>query len=363
VIIAPLDSILKGSERVDISAILTVLGQVTFMLLAALFLYLRLGFMWLFIAALINMPITIVLQAWVIRRYKLSPPRFRINPQMWLHVIVAGLPFGFIQLSTSFAFRVDTIVLSANVPDMQIGFYKAAYNLVFMLLSVSTSFNNAVLPTLTREHALNPQTVKNWYYNSVRVMIFLSLPIAIGTTLLSYDITVLLYEPSFAPAAVALAILIWDLPFVMYHSFCGNVTQSIRRERAAARIYGTLGIFNLLVNLAFVPRFGIVGSSFATVLTDFLGAAQYYFLLRHEFGAGLEFTRLLRIAMAAVFMGLIVYLASSLPVLIVIVIGAASYLGLVWISGAFTKEEKTRFAQILLQVARLLTRRLRATPV
>jgi O-antigen/teichoic acid export membrane protein len=358
VVIAPLNSVLTGSERVDIQQVLEVVMQVTTMIFSTLFLLMHLDFVWLFIAGIINLPIVIALQVWAIRRNKLSPPRFHINPGMWMALIRFGLPFGMIQLSLSFAFRADTVVLSQyKVSDAEIGMYNVAYNLVLMLLGISISFNTAILPTLAREHTVRPETVKTWYYSAARMMFFIGLPVTIGTMLLAPKIINFLYphKPDVFGSWVPLSILIWDLPFVIYHSFCGNIVQSIKREGSAARVYVSLGIFNILANLFLVPRFGIIGSSFATVITDFLGAAQYYFILRHEFGAGLGFRRLARIAACAVIMGIVVFLLRDWNVILVSGVGAVIYLVTVWFSDAFSPEERNRLVSAI-------TRRLRASP-
>jgi O-antigen/teichoic acid export membrane protein len=341
-VLAPLTSLLVGNERIDITSAMTVVTQVLFMVFAGVFLFLGLDFVWIVLASVINLPLVIVLQYWAIRRNNLGPPRFHINPRLWLSVVRFGLPFGIVQLSLSFAFRVDTIILSGNVSDEQVGWYNAAYNLTLTLLTLTRSFNDAILPTLAREHVLNPDSVRPWYYRSVKVMLFLGLPIAVGGMLTADRITGILYQPDFAPAAVALAILVWDIPIVMYHSFCGNMTTSIKREGSAARIYGSLGIVNTLLNLILIPRFGIIGASFATVLTDLAGAAQFYLLFRRHFGAGLGSKRLARLAAVTALMGLIIYALNLLHVffLVVVAIAGAAYLVMVWYSGAFSPEER-----------------------
>jgi O-antigen/teichoic acid export membrane protein len=331
---------------------MSVVTQVLFMTFAGIFLYLGLDFVWVVIASVINLPIVIALQYRAIRRNNLGPPRFHINPSLWWFVIKHGVPFGIVQLSLSFAFRVDTIILSGHVSDAQVGWYNAAYNLTLTLLTMTRSFNDAILPTLAREHVLNPQSVKPWYYRSVKVMLFIGLPIAIGGMLTADKLVHILYEPEFAPAALALAILVWDIPVVMYHSFCGNMTTSIKREVGAARIYGSLGIINTLLNLLLIPRFGILGAAFSTVLTDLTGAAQFYLLFRHEFGAGLGFTRLVRIGIVAGMMGVLVYLLRDMNFFVISLAAAVFYGGLVWISGAFSTEERA-------QLVGFVTRRLR----
>jgi len=347
-ILAPLGSILTGNERVDIASVMAVVTQVLFMVFATIFLLLKLDFVWLVIASVINLPIVTLLHIWSIRRNKLSPPRFKVNRDMWWTVFKAGLPFAFIQLSLSFAFRVDTILLNQyKISEEQIGWYNVAYNLTLTLLTITRSFNDAILPTLAREHANNPDSVRPWYYQSVKIMMLIGLPIAVGGMLTADKIVDLLYRPEIAPAAVALAILVWDIPFVMYHSFCGNMTTSIKRENGAARIYGSLGVVNIILNLLLIPRFGIIGAAFSTVLTDVIGAAQFYLLFRREFGAGLGFTRLARIGLAAAAMGAVIFLVLNWNLLLIITLSGAAYLLLVWISGAFSLEERTRLLGFL----------------
>jgi O-antigen/teichoic acid export membrane protein len=202
--------------------------------------------------------------------------------------------------------------------------------------------------------------VRPWYYHSVKVILFIGLPVAVGGMLTSDQIVSILYEPSFVGAAVVLAILVWDIPVVMYHSFCGNMTTSIKREGGAARIYGTLGVVNVLLNLILIPRFGILGAAFSTVLTDFAGAAQFYLLFRHEFGPGLGFTRLIRLVGAVVIMGGLIVMLRSTDLLafaepiwlqFMLTAGAAGviYVIVVWFSGAFSPQERARLTGFVIR--------------
>lgn len=351
----PLAGLIAGNERLDITSVFDVIGQVIFLVAGSIFLFAGFDYIWLVIASFLNFPVLIFLSIRVIRKNKFAPPKFKVNTRHWLQLIASGLPFGFIQLALSFSFQVDTIILSNFVNTTEVGWYNIAYSLVFTFMTITRAFNVAILPTLARQHASDPEATRPWYYRSVKMIMFLSLPISTGIMLISANLASTLYGSQNLPAAVILAIIIWDLPFLMYTAFCGNLSSSIREEKGAARIYVSLAIFNVVINLILIPRFGVISAAFVTVLTDMLGAVQFYFLFRRSFGAGLGFRRLTRLWLAVALMGVIVYVLNQfISFIIIIPIAAVSYLVLIWYLKAFTPDEQA----ILTQFAGRITRKL-----
>lgn len=343
-LLQPLVGLLIGHERLDVTSVYWMVWQVMIMVVSLIFLIAGLDYRWLVIAQIVPLPIVIWLHLRVIRQIQLGPPSFKINPATWWSLVRHGLPFAFMQLSLSFAFRADTILLSHfRISDSHIGLYNAAYNLTITLLSLSHSFTTSILPTLSHEHAQNPDSVRPWYYTSVRGILFLTLPIAVGGMLTASKITNLLYEPEIVPAFLILAILVWDIPVAIFHNFGGNIANSIKREGSAARIFTGLGIVNVIINLILIPHFGIVGSAFATVLTDTAGAAMFYFLFRREFGSGLDFSRIARMVMAAAIMGVAIYAMRDMSFFVIVPISAAIYLSLVLLFGVLSDQERMWF--------------------
>ncbi|MBZ0295009.1 MAG: flippase [Anaerolineae bacterium] len=347
----PLISILMGNERIDIISVLSMASQIIIMILSALFVLGGLDFIWLIVAQLVVIPLMIFLHYRAVRRNKLGPPKFHINTAMWRHVIIAGLPFAIVQLSLSFSYQVDVIFLRTYWPDEVVGWYSTAYSLTLTLLFLPRAFNDAILPSLSREHATNPLAINPWYYTSVRFIIMMGIPMAIGGMLLADKIITLIYKPEFLPAALAFAIIIWDLPFVMYTSFSGNISTAVKRERNAAFIFGTTGILNIILNAILVPQLSLVGACFATVLTDMFSCLQFYLLLRGELGQGLKLHRLLRALLAALIMGLVIIELRDLFLPLTIVIAGVVYVMIIWFIGALTEPEQTSVKQLVGRVA------------
>ncbi len=353
---APLYSLLVGHERLDLTYGLDVVNQLIGIVIGGLLLIVFPSYQSLLLIGFIQIPLMIGLTWRTAQRNQLAPPPFRLHPRLWWGLLRGGLPFGFTHLALSFSFRVDTIILSRLVSESAVGWYNMAYNLALSFTSLTQSFNDSVLPTLAREHAQDETSVHPWYFRSVRFMLLLGMPIAVGGMLLATPIITTLYGDPNLPAALLFMILIWDLPIVMYTSFCGNLTTSIQKERRAAIIYSTIGLANIGLTLLLAVPFGVVGASFATVLTDLVAAGLFYFLFRRAFTLDFNWRRGLTIVIAcAVMGGLVVLLLPILPFWLIIPLVALPYGLLVWFGGALLPDERQRFLRLLRRQSRSTT--------
>ncbi|TEU22155.1 MAG: flippase [Anaerolineales bacterium] len=353
--LAPLTTVLTANERLDYVTGLTVLGQLIFVLFGAIFLLSGWGFISLIVASLIGVPLQIGLAIWAIRRHHMATLSIQIEPRTWPRLIRSGLPFGIISLALTIAYSIDTVMLSMYQPEHVVGWYNVAYNLVFSLIFFFRGFKEAIVPSLSRTYVNDPTQVERWYHRSVKFIAISSMPIAVGGMLVAFPLIRFLYTDAFLPSALALQILIWDVPLMMFTSFCGNMTTIIGEERAAARIYSINAAANVILNLYAIPRFGLVGASLVTVVTDLIGALQFYFLLRRKLHPPDMIWVFVRILIASVLMGVAVRLADDLNLFLLIGLGAVVYSGLVL---GLRLLDDTEWAMIL----RLLRRRSDSQP-
>ena len=361
-ILAPITGIIVGNERLDVTAVITVIGQVVFMVAGALVLFSGGTLIGLVAVSFINLPLMIALSLWAVRRFKLTLPPFKLNPTTWANLLKLGVPFGLIQLTLTFNFQIDTLILEYFQSFEVVGWYNVAYHLTRSLLTIISALIIALPLTMAREHARDPEVVKPWYYRSVKLMVFLGLPLAVGGTLLSDQIITGLYGDVYAPSVLLFAILVWDAPLLMFTALCGNLTTAIRRERTAMWIYATVGGFNVVSNILLQPIYGVLAAAVITVASECVGAALFYILFRREFGPGLSFTHLIRLVVTALLMAVPVLLLRGLPLYVNIPISGLIYLGMVWLIGALTPEERQILTGMVgRKLGRLIPARLRPT--
>lgn len=371
----PLDSVLIGRERLDYSAVFSVVTQLVFVGLGTVVLLRGLSYVWLLAAQLCSVLAAAALSVIVIRRLSTdggwrmedgpvpSSVLRRPSPRKWPGLVRAALPFGVIGFTIGLSYHLDTVLLSTYRSDAEVGWYRAAYNLIFTLTMISHAICLAHYPSLTRQRASMPQGLVRAYERALKYLFMLSIPIAVGTTILAGPIILNLYREGLAPAIVPLRILIWVLPLLFLSEFLGYIVIIADREQRAARALIVSTTCNVLLNLLLIPRFGYLAASVVTVITEAVLVGQYLWELRRELAGVRRVEVFGKPLLAALIMGLVLLAfevgarqrfaptLSSQPVWLVarIALGGAVYAGMLWALKALGPEEMRFVASALLQ--------------
>lgn len=355
--LVPLQTVLVGHERYDYATVLNVIGRLGFFALGGILLLLGGGYISLIAASLLVMPFQIAYAAWTVRKQHIVTLRPTIQPRTWPSILRSGLPFGIISLFLTIAFSIDTVMLSWYEPDYAVGWYNVAYGLIPSFLFFFGGFSNAIIPSLSKTYVTDPVEVNRWYRASVKFILMISMPIAVGGMILSIPLILFLYTDEYLPSAIALKVLIWDVPFIMFASFGGNMTTIVSEEKSAARIYGINMAANVLLNLIAIPRFGVIGAALVTVVTDFIGALQFHFLLRRKLELPAVASVLVRVIAASAIMGLIIWQLDDWNMFMLIGLGAVIYGGLLIVFRVLTHDEWKAIRQGLRKVISTITSR------
>lgn len=324
-ILVPLTTLLSANERFDVLSAIQVITQLLTMATGLVLLQVGAGFYALLLTGFVVVPIQIAMTLYAVRRHDLGPVNLRMTPGTWPTLVRASIPFGLTSLALTFNFNVDTVILGFFHSDSAVGWYNASYRLVFNAVGIVGGFLAVMTPSLAREHQRDPERVTRWVNGTIRWMLLFSVPASAGMCLLAPRLIALLYGPEFVDAGPALAIIAWDIPLLLLNSFFGNVTAAVGLERPAAKIYLLSAGLNVVLNLMFIPSFGIVAASAVTITTDVISAGIFYVLLRREMGMAELGRTATGIVTATVLMAVVVWLLGGAALPIVIGAGALVY--------------------------------------
>lgn len=279
----PINIVLVGHERIDNASVLNVVIQMFFIGLGAWVLLAGYSFYGLIVASYIGVPVAALVGAVRIKKLKLATFKFQINPRSWLSLLKYSLPFALVTFTLLVGRDVDTVLLSLWRSPEEVGWYKAAYNLIFKFLFVQGALLASLTPQLSRYYGVSKERVAKTFNTSVKVFWALSFPVAVGGTLLAEPIIIWLFSDAYSKSVSVFVILIWSLPFLALSSLCGSISMAADKEKHMVKVYAGAAMLNVVVNLAAIPRWGYLGAAVATVLTEAITLVMFYSVLYREF--------------------------------------------------------------------------------
>lgn len=181
-----------------------------------------------------------------------------VRPAVWLAAnAVVGLVI----------YNSDLIFLRIFRSAREVGLYAAAYTLISFLLNLGVTYGQSLLPTLTRLHP-TPEERRRLYHAALAQVFAAALPIAVGGTLVAGGLLGLVFGSQYQIAATALVILLWSIPLAFFRNVPQTALVVAGRQQWVFHITFLSAGLNLALNLAVIPRYGMLGAAIATIATE-----------------------------------------------------------------------------------------------
>ncbi len=249
-------------------------------------------------------------------------------------LIWAGRQYGLNQVFSAIYLSSDLLVLAAFRGDGDVGLYRAASLLVIQLPIVALVLNRAVYPRMARLVG-DPRAAGAELALEVRLLLAVSLPIAVGGLCVAEPLLVYLVGDAYRAGTPAFLWLLGMVPLRFVNNALGNALSALDRQEARTRGVAVAAFLNLAANLVAVPIYGVVGAAVTTVLTEVV----LFVWLARSLGDRVRDVPwgepLLRAAAPTAAMALVVLAVPGWHVLARVAVGAALYVGLSWLSGAW----------------------------
>lgn len=190
-----------------------------------------------------------------------------------------GFPLAMSTLAVSVYQRIDQVMLHKMASDQVLGNYVASVRLTELISLFPVAVMTSLFPILSQT-ANDEKRFLQYLHLSFRSLMAVVFGACVIVTLLSGFIVREVYGPNFDAAAPSLAVLIWsEVPV-----FFGVVLNSgliARNLQAYLPISTGVGaILNVALNLWLIPRWGAVGSAWATNISYTLAAIIFFLCIR-----------------------------------------------------------------------------------
>ena len=273
--------------------------------------------------------------AWLARRRIRHPLRWA--PGLWKGLLRESLPLALANLFTLAYVKIDILMLSLMRGNADVGFYAAAFKLTGSLSIFPTALLISLFPLMSQYARSSPEALASLFQRSLKAILLVSLPLTVGGMVLAPDLIGLTYGRGYQPSIPALQILIWAVSFSFLSYLFTSALNAMDRQRLYLGLTAAMTFLNIGLNALLIPRHGFIGAAAATVVTEVALTGLCVWVLAGHL-RGLDLRSILKFALGAAVMGIVIYFA-PFPFALKLLLGAALYLAWVLLFRGVSREE------------------------
>ncbi len=173
---------------------------------------------------------------------------------------------------------LNIVILGFIKGDIATGYFSAAHKIIILFFVVPGAVAGASLPALSKSWKDSHQVFDQAYQKSVRYLLLLAIPLAVGTFILGESAIILLFGRDYLPSVAVIKVLALSLlpNFLNYIMSATLISMNRQKEVVLAALIGA--IVALVSCFILIPRWGAVGAAAALVVSF---SAVFFF----QFGA------------------------------------------------------------------------------
>jgi O-antigen/teichoic acid export membrane protein len=290
---------------------------------------------------------TALILLYVLSRLLLRP-RLEFDARFSGGMIGTSYPLMINHLLATMFWRVDVTLLQPMKGNTVVGWYTTAYRFLDALVIIPSTFTVAIFPLMSRYAEEARDSLVRTYTTALKVLIIVSLPIALLTTFYADVIILIVGGNAYLPhAAIALRILVWSIPFGFVNSVTQYVLIAIDKQRFLTGAFMIGASFNLIANLLFIPTFGYQAAAVITILSEFVLLLPFYYGVRKHLSvipwAGLVW----RPIAGTLLGGAVLWLLGDISFLLAIPLSLAVYVVCLIVTGTFSPQDIALMKRLL----------------
>jgi len=268
-------------------------------------------------------------------------------------------------LATIF-WRIDLWILRPLAGAFSVGIYSASLKYLDGLNIIPSTFTFAIFPLMSRYAKREGEGLLRSYVLSVRLLLLVSLPLALTITALAEPLIYILGGAEFlnvpdtvtllgreisyrGGSALALQVIIWSIPIGFVNSVTQYVLIAVNQQRYLTHAFILGVVFNVVGNLLVIPRFDYIGVAVVTILSEFSLLIPFYWSVRRHVGRVDWGDLLWRPAVALGGMGATIYglAGAGLSSWLGVGLGWIVYAAIFWLLGGLRGEDMAIVARAL----------------
>jgi O-antigen/teichoic acid export membrane protein len=292
----------------------------------------------------------LAIQARFLQKYRAV--KLSVNRDLIRSVFRASLPYFLVSIAMVVYHQVDIVILSLLADATTIGWYGTAVRLFGTLLFIPNVFVVALFPALTRSYSGSSTGSNRLAQKSLNLLMLVAIPLGLGMAVLATPIVVLLYGPAFASSGPVLSILGIVLIMTYADMLLGFLLISMDRQKTLAVVMLVMTLATIPLDLFLVPwamktfANGALGGALSYTVTETSIVVVAATLLPKGTFDRENIKVIFKLLTSGCVMAAITWLVRDAFLLIPILVGAVTYIGMILILRAIPKDDWDSFFKL-----------------
>lgn len=261
-------SLYYAHEQAEKPAAIATITTINKAIFGVIVLLLGWGIVGLAGVSIINNFITLAVLTWAGRDFIDGLPK---KPDMSLlkEMVSESYPLMLNHFLATIFFQIDIVILQAIKGAITVAQYSTSYKWLMAINIVPSFFTQALFPMMSRQAEEDKNKLKQSYQFGIKLMVALSLPIAVGFTVLAQLLTLILAGASYVEnGSIALMIMIWSIPLGWMNSLTQYALIALGLQRYITRAFFLAVTFNIVTNIIFIPIYGFGAAAVTTIFSE-----------------------------------------------------------------------------------------------
>jgi len=172
-------------------------------------------------------------------------------------------------LMTLFTYRLDNYLVNFYSGVASVGIYTTSVSTAEILWNLPNAVSSALFPKIS---GLDETTGSLLTARTCRILVLISIPLAILFGVLGYILIPVIFGAQFAASAVPFLLLLPGMIFVLVTKILSaNLSGRGKPQYPAYTAAATLAL-TILLDIYWIPRMGVPGAALASTVSYFVGA-------------------------------------------------------------------------------------------
>ena len=260
----------------------------------------NLGFYAVVGTAVIGSFVTFLVSSLMIRKFVAFKLAFDVG--LWKKLLKASIPYGAALVILHLYLRSGIFMLSLMRTTAEVGIYGAVFKVYELVMAVPGFFNNSVFPVLVRRLKKGTADANAMVQKVFDALVAGGAGVAAGGIVLAPQIMQIVGGQEFVSGAGALQIVLVAILLSFAIFTFSTIFVAMGHQSMVLKVASLGLVLNVALNLALIPRYGIEGSAMATVISEAIVFASYYWQARRKLGIRVSLRMVPRIFLAAAIM-------------------------------------------------------------